>query len=356
MKKILSVILALTLTGSVLSSQAIQNSEVSVKGDLNNDGFADTTDLTLLSINLLGDLSFTPEQYVIADVNYDKDVNIADLAYFKQYVSHDRDVPTLENADKKNIEDEYRTYLFNYLSIRMNNLNYSNSREDYPDADTVYCNFRQVNCGSIKKNRLYRSSSPCDNEHNRAPYSDKLMEKYKIGYIINLADTPSYIERYLSDDSYSFPYTLSLLDRGNVALSYVTTDYTSGSFKSTMGNTLRTAVSHTGPYAVHCLEGMHRTGFICFLLEALCDSTYHEMRDDYMKTYENYYHISQGSDRELYDYIVTQRFDSMVKYLSLYSDPQNTEEDNLSKCAFNYLVDCGMNETEIIRLKESLCK
>lgn len=355
MKKTAGVFLALLLSGSLLSSQAEQINS-SVKGDLNNDYTADTTDLTMLSLNLLGDMSFSPEQYARADVNYDKNINIADLALFKQYVSHDKDVPSLENEENKYIEEEYRTYLLNSLSLKINNLCYSNSREDYPLSDELYCNFREINCGSIKSKRLYRSSSPCDNEHNRAPYSDKLMKKYGIRYIVNLADTDSYIERYLSDDSYSFPYTLSLLNNNNVALSYVTTDYTSESFKKTLGITLSNLPSHDGPYAVHCLEGMHRTGFVCLLLEALCDSTYIEIRDDYMKTYENYYRISQKTDREFYDYIVIQRLNSMIKYLSLYSDSRGNTKTTLSECAFNYLLDCGMKESDILKLKKSLCE
>ena len=356
MKKVLSAALALMLTGSLLSSQALQSTDLHIKGDINSDSNTDLSDLTLLSLNLLGDFSFSPEQYVTSDINYDKDVDIADLAIYKQYISHDKDVPALEDPEKATIEDEYRSYLFNYLSLRMNNLVYSNAREDFPDSDTIYCNFRQINCGSIKNNRLYRSSSPCDNEHNRAPYSDKLMKKYGIEYIVNLADTEAYIERYLSYNTYSFPYTLSLIKEGKVALSYVTTDYTSESFKATIGNTLKSLPSHKGPYAVHCLEGMHRTGFVCLLLEALCDASYPEIRDDYMKTYENYYKISQRTDRELYDYLVTQRLDSMIDYLLLYSDSeQNTGKINLSECAFNYLLDCGMNNDEINELKNALC-
>ncbi len=356
MKKVLSAVLALMLTGSLLSSQALESNAVQLKGDINKDSCTDISDLTLLSLNLLGDISFSPEQYVKADINYDKEVNIADLAMFKQYVSHDKDVPVLDDPEKTTEEEEYRSYLINYLSMRMNNLTYSNSRDDFPVSDTVYCNFREINCGSIKSNRLYRSSSPCDNEHNRAPYSDSLMRKYNIDFIINLADTQSYIERYLSDDSYDFPYTLSLLETDCVALSYVTTDYTSEFFKTTIGKTLKSLPSHSGPYAVHCLEGMHRTGFVCFLLEALCGASYHEMRDDYMKTYENYYHISQSTEKELYDYLVIQRFNSMVNYLSLYSESgQNSDKADLSDCAFSYLLDCGMNETEIYRLINALC-
>jgi len=49
--------------------------------------------------------------------------------------------------------------------------------------------------------------------------------------------------------------------------------------------------SADGPYLVHCLEGKDRTGFVCIVLEALMSATYQEIVDDYMLTYNNYYHI-----------------------------------------------------------------
>ena len=77
MKKVLSAALALMLTGSLLSSQALQSTDLHIKGDINSDSNTDLSDLTLLSLNLLGDFSFSPEQYVTSDINYDKDVDIA---------------------------------------------------------------------------------------------------------------------------------------------------------------------------------------------------------------------------------------------------------------------------------------
>lgn len=68
-------------------------------GDLNGDGQADLTDLTLLSIYLMDKNTITDEQILKnADVYRDGTVDIADLAYFKQYLSKDR-VLLGKNAD-----------------------------------------------------------------------------------------------------------------------------------------------------------------------------------------------------------------------------------------------------------------
>lgn len=56
-------------------------------GDLNGDKVADLTDLTLLSLYLLGDNDLSEDILKYADVNGNGTVDIADLAHFKQYVS-----------------------------------------------------------------------------------------------------------------------------------------------------------------------------------------------------------------------------------------------------------------------------
>lgn len=66
-----------------------QTSTENLYGDLNADGVADLTDLTLLSLHLLGDATLKDEVVKYADVNADDNVNLADLAHFKQYVCQD---------------------------------------------------------------------------------------------------------------------------------------------------------------------------------------------------------------------------------------------------------------------------
>ncbi|MBR6599854.1 MAG: dockerin type I repeat-containing protein, partial [Oscillospiraceae bacterium] len=55
-------------------------------GDLNNDGVVELTDLTILSLYLIGDRSLDESDLVYADVTKNGKVDIADLAALKQYI------------------------------------------------------------------------------------------------------------------------------------------------------------------------------------------------------------------------------------------------------------------------------
>ena len=59
-----------------------------VYGDLNGDGIADVTDLSYLSLYLIGDSEITDVNILeAADVQNDGTVNLSDLALFRQYLS-----------------------------------------------------------------------------------------------------------------------------------------------------------------------------------------------------------------------------------------------------------------------------
>ncbi len=71
------------------SDDSFRPGEEIIYGDLNNSGVADLTDLTILSLHLIGDAKLKDDQLKAADVNVDGEVNLADLAHFKQYISKD---------------------------------------------------------------------------------------------------------------------------------------------------------------------------------------------------------------------------------------------------------------------------
>lgn len=75
-----------TVPGNV---KTVDQVEETVYGDLNSDMTTDLTDLSLLSLHLLDDTSLDESALKAADVNGDGDVNLADLAHFKQYISKD---------------------------------------------------------------------------------------------------------------------------------------------------------------------------------------------------------------------------------------------------------------------------
>lgn len=58
-------------------------------GDLDGNGIVELTDLSILAMSILGDVTLTDVQTEIADVNGDSKTDIADLAHLKQYISKD---------------------------------------------------------------------------------------------------------------------------------------------------------------------------------------------------------------------------------------------------------------------------
>ena len=99
MKKILSGILALACSAGMICSVSAEESNV-IYGDINGNGVVDLTDLSYLSLYLLGDCSFTKDQLLAADVDGSGEVNIADLPYLKQYIMHDPAVLHLGPSDQ----------------------------------------------------------------------------------------------------------------------------------------------------------------------------------------------------------------------------------------------------------------
>ena len=247
------------------------------------------------------------------------------------------------------------------------NLSYSDIREEYP-SDEVFANFREVTAGDILPGTLYRSASPCDNQHNRAPYVDELAEQAQIGFILDLADNDEKIQKYFAKDDFHSYYMKSLYDTGKDFPAAVTAAYETAPFRASLAAAL-TALAHSdGPYLVHCTEGKDRTGFVCVLLEALCGATFEEIRTDYMITYDNYYELNREKDPTKYDFVVEnllspmmvaieeERYDlpTMFKLFSGVADGTVPEEVDLAQHAANYLTSAGMTEEDVKRLKEKL--
>ena len=56
-------------------------------GDIDGSGIIDVTDITTLSLYLIGDTNLSAEALKAADVNGDGEVRLTDLATLRQYVS-----------------------------------------------------------------------------------------------------------------------------------------------------------------------------------------------------------------------------------------------------------------------------
>ena len=233
-------------------------------------------------------------------------------------------------------------------------IHYFDEREKY-DSDEIFANFRNVAVGELKENVLYRSASPCDNQHNRAPFVDRLIEAAGVNCIVNLSDTESKIEGYLAASDFDSPYFRSLYQNGNVLLLSMNMNYTSDEFKQKLANGLTAMAEKEGPYLVHCTEGKDRTGFVCILLEAFAGASYEEIAADYMLTYDNYYGITAESDPAKYNTIKEKNVDAMLQSITGDETADITTAD-LAASAAAYLQNAGMTEASVAALREKLVK
>ena len=85
--------LAMIITAANINGgRTIEAKDEIIYGDLNSDGKVDITDLSLLSLHLIGDKPIeTDELKEAADVQYDKTIDLADLACLRQFLSKKTD-------------------------------------------------------------------------------------------------------------------------------------------------------------------------------------------------------------------------------------------------------------------------
>ena len=222
----------------------------------------------------------------------------------------------------------------------------TNNREDY-SSDDVFANARNIEGGNLGKNALYRSSSPVNNELGRAKYSDAFAKEHGIKCVMNLADSDDAIKGYFAKDDFASPYYMSLYEEGLVKPLNLGVDFKSDDFKKGLKEGLVFFSTHEGPYLVHCTEGKDRAGFVSALLSAFMGVSYDDIVEDYMETYENYYHLEE--DSEQYEAV---KNSNIVTMLSLIS---NGNKD-IEKGATEYIKALGLSDSEISALKANLSK
>lgn len=240
-----------------------------------------------------------------------------------------------------------------YLKIQeARDIHYSD--EQGKQSDIEFANFRNVQVTNIKPNILYRSASPNDNSHNRAPIVDRLIKEANIKYIVNLSDSKDDIEKHIKKDNFNSPYFLSLYKNNKVIPLSMNMQFKNKSFSDNLVKGLTAIANNDGPYLVHCVEGKDRTGFVIMVLEALVGAKYDEMINDYMETYKNYYSITKESDKDKYNTIKETNIDTMLRFIT-----KSNEKDNLNKIDYQtktkeYLLSIGMKEEDINKLKEKI--
>ena len=144
--------------------------------------------------------------------------------------------------------------------------------------------------------------------------------------------------------------------------------YEGAAYQAAVVNGLNNALNHNATKILfHCTEGKDRTGFVGLLLESLCGASYEEMLYDYMVTYDNYYNLTEETDKTAYDYIVDLKFNDMVNYLLTFDASIEAEGDgtydlakvtpeNFAAAASNLLTKAGMSEDNLQALTAMLKK
>lgn len=276
--------------------------------------------------------------------------------YVKVHINNGDDLWLIAGVDEKTTARITVKESGKYLNTQeARDLHYKDERSAY-ESDVVFANFRNFHVGNLKEGLLYRSASPCDNQHNRAAFTDALIADAGVRFILNLADTDEKMKGYIAKEDFNSPYFLSLYQEGKVYPLAMNMSFASEEFRAKAADGLRAMLENDGPYLIHCTEGKDRTGFMCMLVEALCGASYEEIVDDYMITYRNYYGITKESDPEKYETIVQELLEPMIRSLMDGNPDADPRTVDLSEQASSFLKRAGMSEDEITRLTEKLTK
>lgn len=243
---------------------------------------------------------------------------------------------------------EAGAYLEEY---EIRNLVRTNNRADYP-SDVGYANFRMVNQGSIADGILYRSSSPINEEINRASYADTLAAVAGIHTFINLADSEASLDGHFNAETFSSPYYKSVYEDGGVILLNMAIDFKDDDFRAKLAVGLNFMANHDGPYLVHCNEGKDRAGFTIAVLQALMGASVDEIVDDYMVTYENYYGVQRGTSK--YDKIAEGNIKESLRSICGLESGASLEHVDLAAATESYLTSIGLGQLQIRKLKARL--
>lgn len=233
-------------------------------------------------------------------------------------------------------------------------LRYSDDRADF-DSDVVFANFREVQGGSLKPKTLYRSASPCDNQHGRAAYANRFAEEAGVRFVLNLSDNEEKYKGYTEAEDFDSAYYDSLYNEGLVLLLAMNANYRADAFAKTLAEALYAMAVHEGPALVHCVEGKDRTGFVCALLLALSYATADEITDDYMITYDNYYGVTKESNPDKYE-AIRANVDDFLLCICEAEKGTPVESLDLHGGAVSYLRRGGLTDAQIAAVETWLTK
>ena len=246
---------------------------------------------------------------------------------------------TIAMAEKGGYLDE--------MEIRELDSKRTNVREDYA-SDEVFANFRAITVGDIAEGKLYRTSSPVNPELGRNTYADGFLKEAGVKTVVNLADSKEAMEGY---EGYAESYYATL----NVIPLNMGVDMYSDDAIASLKSAFQFMIANEGPYAFHCTEGKDRAGYFAMVLEALMGASVEEITEDYMLSFENYYHVEKGSEQ--WSKIAESNIEKDLLKLTGAETAEALAKADLQKAAETYLEKTiGLTAAEVTSLKDALSK
>ena len=227
---------------------------------------------------------------------------------------------------------------------------YSNDPKTYSSPDQ-FANAREFRVGKIVPGKVYRCASPFDRMMNRPDAVSSFLQEHAVRSTLSLSETDETLRKRYSEMP---DYSREIYESGHVVPIRLGADYFSDTLKTKLTEGLIRIMEEPQPWAIHCMEGKDRTGFVCVMLGALMDAGYRELVDDFMKTFENYYGITKETDAFRYEGFKSTFVDTYLRIFAGLSDGEDPAGHSYRKGAEDYLRSGGMSDEQIEKLKSLL--
>jgi hypothetical protein len=212
--------------------------------------------------------------------------------------------------------------------------------------DIKAINFREVCVSGIAPKWLYRSSHPaiCGDQD---PGIVELAQKAGIAAVLNLADD----ERTLTKKAPLVPWYHKLFKEDRIIALNMNFNIFGDQFGGKLNRGVKFIIDHEGPYLIHCMQGIDRTGFFVMLLEMMMGANKDEIVDDYMASFSGRPGFEKGSR-----YYKRER-SYFIAVLKKLNGGKSVKNNILVQIAEKYLLkNAGLIQFEIERLRTRLAK
>ncbi|MDR0377369.1 MAG: tyrosine-protein phosphatase [Spirochaetaceae bacterium] len=216
--------------------------------------------------------------------------------------------------------------------------------EDFYRGKSDLANFREVCAGGIAPKRLYRSCHPII-YGNRGPGMMELAQQAGIAAVLNLSDN----EEILSRKAPLVPWYHKLFQEDRIIALNMDFDVFGDRFFGKLNRGVKFIIDREGPYLIHCVRGIERTGFFVMLLEMLMGAEKTEIVNDYLKSFSG----KPGFEKDSWYY--KQEHNYFIAVMKKLNGGKSAQTNILPILAEKYLLEnAGLTRLEVDLLKARL--